>query len=211
VVAKELAKAGREGSPRLRSNSRTGDAAPWYGGDELDHYLVDGDEWVCTSGFEFGSGSMSTAGHCGPDPTSFYNNGAFVGQTLTVQFGNGRIDMQRINGSGGVAIGAYYCTDGYVTGQNCTAEVYAIDECVELYDDYLGEYVDECDQDMAESCNLTTITLPGDSGGPVYTNTSYDDPYAVGTITGEASDGAVAYWSDMYEEKVIFHLTPEVG
>lgn len=221
VVAKEV-----------RPSSRTSASAPWYGGEELDYNYGDA-SWVCSSGFEFGNDSLSTAGHCGVDPSTFYNDNAYVGTTDTLQFGNGRIDMQRIgggsytpyvwagasgntkepvSGSGGVAIGGTYCTDGYVTGQNCTAIVYAIDVCVNLYFDIFKEYVDDCDQDYAASSNLTSISLPGDSGGPVYTKTSIYGPYAVGTITGEGSDdGAYAYWGDMYEEKVIFHLSPEVG
>ena len=77
---------------------------------------------------------MTTAGHCGN--ATFTNNGAEVGKTYTIQWGNDRIDLQRltgstylpyiwagsggnvpepVSGSGGVAIGGKYCTGGVVT------------------------------------------------------------------------------------------------
>lgn len=221
----------KEGSPRqVHADSKTGDSSPWYGGDEIEG----NDGETCTSGFEWGGDSMTTAGHC--SVTNFYNNGwdaaNYVGSTFTVQWGNGLIDMQRmdgsdydpdiwagaagntaepVSGSGGVADGGTYCTSGYVTDQNCTAVVFAIDACVTEYDKASGASVDVCDLDEAESSNLTTLVLPGDSGGPVFTKTSIYDPYAVGTISGSNSDGAVALWSDMYMEKKIFGAAPTVS
>lgn len=207
--------------------SRTSDTAPWYGGDRL--YFDNGDG--CTSGFEWSNGTMTTAGHCGGDPTSFYNNSgqssaSYEGRTYTVQFGNGRIDMEEFNGSsylpyvwagsngsvaepvsgsGGVANGGLYCTDGSYTGVNCTAEVEAIDGCYEI------EGINECDLDQAYSTNSSRLAQPGDSGGPVFTHASPDDPYAVGTIVAGNSTGEVILWSDMYMEKKIFGGAPALG
>jgi hypothetical protein len=203
-------------------DSRTDDSAPWFGGD-LISYTFDGGSWICTSGFDFG-GSMSTAGHCGSDPTAFYNGGVYVGTTHTMQWGNGRIDMQLMNGStylpsiwagtvaapvsgsGGVAIGGTYCTDGAMTGQNCTAVVEAVDVCSEENDD--GTTVDVCDLDKAYSSNNTSLIQGGDSGGPVYTAASTGAPFAVGTISAQSNGGLTGFFSDMYEEKVIFGQSP---
>jgi len=207
--------------------SRTDDGEPWYGGDRL--YFDDGDG--CTSGYEWSNGTMTTAGHCGGDPTSFYNNSGetssfYEGKTYTVQYGNNRIDMQEISGSlygpyvwagsngstaepvsgsGGVANGGLYCTDGSYTGVNCTAQVEAIDGCFDVGN------VNECDLDEAYSTNFGSLATYGDSGGPVFTHASPDAPYAVGTIVGGASNGQIALWSDMYMEKEIFGGAPAVG
>jgi hypothetical protein len=206
---------------QVHPDSRTADSAPWFGGDEISGFAGD----VCTSGFEWSGGFMTTAGHCGN--TTFINNGATVGVTRNIQWGNGRIDMQLlggsvydpdiwagpsgdtaepVSGSGGVADGGTYCTSGYVTGQNCTAIVYAIDACVVENDN--GTDVDVCDLDEAHSGGAFAIALPGDSGGPVFTSNSTLDPYAVGTISGYGDDGQIAQWSDMYMEEEIFGGAP---
>jgi hypothetical protein len=203
--------------------SRTADSAPWYGGDE-----IGGGGFLCTSGFDWANDSMTTAGHCGS--TAWTNNGVYVGTTFTLQWGGGRIDMQRmdgssylpyiwagangttpepVSGSGGVAQGAMYCVNGYRTGQNCNAVVDAIDVCRGLNDN--GTEVNVCDLDEAESYNDSVLVQPGDSGGPVYTSNSKNDPYAVGTISGRLDNGLVVVWSDMYMEKVIFGSGPTVG
>jgi hypothetical protein len=210
------------------STSRDADSAPWYGGDEID---FDGD-WSCTSGYDFSTNLMSTAGHCGYDPETFYNDGTFYGRTYAVQWGNGRIDMQLMNGStdlpyiwagpggvypepvsgsGGVAQGGHYCTGGYMTVQSCSAVVEAIDVCSVESDDFTGTNVNVCDLDKAYSSNGSVISQPGDSGGPVYTASSVDDPYAVGTISAGEDNDTVTFWSDMYMEKEIFHTSPEIG
>lgn len=206
--------------------SRSADSAPWYGGDDIT-FTYNGSGFSCTSGYEFGSTSMSTAGHCGADPTTFYNNGVYTGETYSMQWGANRIDMQLmhgstylpyiwagpggntaepVSGSGGVADGATYCTGGYVTGQNCSAVVEAVDVCIVEYDDVMNDDVTVCDLDEAHSSNNTDIVQSGDSGGPVYTSNSTGAPYAVGTIS--AANGTTGWWSDMYEEKAIFGQSP---
>ena len=80
-------------SPRtIHPNSRTADTYPWYGGDR-----IDGPDGFCTSGFDWDGNSMTTAGHCGN--ATFTNNGNEVGKTYTIQWGNNRIDLQRLTGS----------------------------------------------------------------------------------------------------------------
>jgi hypothetical protein len=212
-------------SPRtIRPNSRSADTNPWYGGDQ-----IHGPDGYCTSGFDWSGNSMTTAGHCGN--ATFTNNGQEVGKTSTIQWGNNRIDMQRltgstympyiwagsggntpepVSGSGGVAIGGKYCTGGAVTVQNCTAVVSKIDMCASIgTTNQPVTYV--CYLDQASSSNSTTIAQPGDSGGPVYTSNSASAPYATGTICAEGNGGLSALWSDMYEAKVIFGGAPEVG
>jgi hypothetical protein len=214
-------------SPRtIRPNSRTADFAPWYGGDD-----ITGPDGTCTSGFDWSGDSMTTAGHCGSG--LYTNNGAEVGRTYTIQWGDSRIDMQRltgstyipyiwagsngqetepVSGSGGVALGGTYCTGGAVTLQNCTAKVDAIDVCAPVVT--TSTITTVCYLDHAISTNDSAIVQSGDSGGPVYTSNSTMAPYAVGTIcasTGGHGTTRGGYWSDMYEEKVIFGGAPEVG
>jgi hypothetical protein len=215
-------------SPRtIRPNSRTADTYPWYGGDD-----ITGPDGRCTSGFDWSGDSMTTAGHCGSG--LYTNNGAEVGRTFTIQWGDSRIDMQRMNGStyipyiwagsggntpepvsgsGGVALGGMYCTGGAVTLQNCTAKVDAIDVCATIISPgNAWTYV--CYLDHAISTNDSAIVQGGDSGGPVYTSNSAAAPYGVGTIcasTGGNGTTRGGYWSDMYEAKVIFGGAPEVG
>jgi hypothetical protein len=213
----------------MHPSSRSADSAPWYGGD-LINFTRSGKSYFCTSGYEFGSSSMSTAGHCGADPTSFSNSGVHYGTTYSMQYGNNRIDMQLMNGStylpaiwagsgggtpelvsgsGGVAQGGRYCTDGVTSGENCSAVVNAIDVCVTLSNNETGGSANECDQDQATSNNGTCIIQGGDSGGPVFTASSTTDPFATGTVTGESNSGCkTGWWSDMYEEKVIFGTSP---
>jgi hypothetical protein len=212
--------------------SRSSDSSPWYGGDEID-FTRNGKSYSCTSGFRFGASTMSTAGHCGANPTSFTNSGAFYGKTYTTQYGDNRIDMQLLNGSsydsiiwagtdgitpepvsgsGGVAQGGRYCTDGITSLENCSAVVNAIDVCVTLSNNETGGSAYECDQDQAASNNGTCIFQGGDSGGPVFTWNSVNDPFAVGTVTGESNSGCTSgWWSDMYMEKQIFGSSPAVG
>lgn len=212
-------------SPRtIHPNSRTADTYPWYGGDE-----VNGPDGACTSGYDWDGNSMTTAGHCGN--ATFTNNGAEVGKTYTIQWGNGRIDLQRltgstylpyiwagsggnvpepVSGSGGVAIGGKYCTGGVVTVQNCSAVVSAIDICA-LIATTNQPLTNVCYLDQASSSNSTEIAQPGDSGGPVYTYNSASAPYATGTMCASGNGGKSALWSDMYEAKVIFGGGPEIG
>jgi hypothetical protein len=72
----------------------------------------------------------------------------------------------------------------------------------------------ECDLDQAASSNGSCIIQGGDSGGPVFTAGSTTDPFATGTVTAELKNTAgnlvctQDWWSDMYEEKVIFGTSP---
>jgi hypothetical protein len=208
----------------IHPNSRTADTYPWYGGDR-----IDGPDGFCTSGFDWDGNSMTTAGHCGN--ATFTNNGAEVGKTYTIQWGNGRIDLQRltgstylpyiwagsggnvpepVSGSGGVAIGGKYCTGGSVTLQNCSAVVTAIDICATIGTTN-QPLTDVCYLDQASSSNSTKIVQPGDSGGPVYTYNSASAPYATGSVVAAGNGGLSGLWSDMYEAKVIFGGGPEIG
>jgi hypothetical protein len=227
IAQSAIAKIPTTPKPHLpRPQTRSADSAPWYGGDDIT-FTYNGSGFSCTSGYEFGSSSMSTAGHCGGDPTTFYNNGVYTGETYSMQWGANRIDMQLmhgstylpyiwagsggntaepVSGSGGVADGGTYCTGGYVTGQNCSAVVEAVDVCIVEYDDVMNDDVTVCDLDEAHSSNGTDIVQSGDSGGPVYTSNSTGAPYAVGTIS--AANGTTGWWSDMYEEKAIFGQSP---
>jgi hypothetical protein len=180
---------------------------------------------------------MSTAGHCG-SYAGFYARGNSVsgkwyeGATYTIQYGNNRIDMQLlkgsnykpyvwagsggdmdvpVSGSGGVAQGGLYCTDGVTTLVNCTAKVIAIDVCANETDDSTGVTVYACDLDKATSTNNSDICDNGDSGGPVFTQNSVNDPDATGTIVSKANGGSTCWWSDMYMEKEIFGTGPVVG
>lgn len=223
----------------VRPDTGTGDTAPWSGGDIA--YFDDGGGY-CTTGYYWGGDTMSTAGHCGSNGFYARSNSLsghyYEGTTYTIQYGNNRIDMQLIkgsdytpyiwagpaaqnkvpvSGSGGVAQGGQYCTDGAITGVNCTAVVGAIDVCINETDKSTGVTVYACDLDEAQSTDGTDITYPGDSGGPVFTQNSVYDPYATGTLVAAADDSNgnpeynIAYWSDMYEEKLIFGTGPVVG
>jgi hypothetical protein len=218
-----------------RPAATTGDNPPWSGGGIA--YFDNGSSW-CTTGYDWSGATMSTAGHCGSK--TFYARGNslsgkwYMGSTYTIQYGNNRVDMQLVkgsnytpyvyagpgggtkepvSGSGGVAEGGKYCTDGVTTGVNCTAVVDAIDVCINETDSSTGVTVYACDLDEAYSSNGSAIVLPGDSGGPVFTQNSVNDPYATGTIVAydTNSSGTVGYWGDMYEEKVIFGGAPVVG
>jgi hypothetical protein len=225
------------GSPlpnAMRPTDSSGDTPPWTGGDRV--YFDQGTSF-CTTGYYWSGDTMSTAGHCGSQP-GFYARGNsesgrwYEGTTYTIQYGNNRIDMQLIkgsnytpyvwagpsgqvkepvSGSGGVAQGGGYCTDGSATELKCTAVVNKIDVCENEKDQGTGVTVYACDLDGAYSSDNTPIVHPGDSGGPVFTANSIFAPYATGTIVSIGNDtDTYVYWSDMYMEKVIFGGGPNL-
>ena len=173
---------------------------------------------------------MTTAGHCGN--ATFTNNGSEVGKTYTIQWGNGRIDLQRltgstylpvhlggsggnvpepVSGSGGVAIGGKYCTGGAVTLQNCSAVVSAIDICATIGTTN-QPLTDVCYLDQASSSNSTKIAQPGRQRRPglhlqLGQRTVRDRQRSCAAGNG----GLSGLWSDMYEAKVIFGGGPEIG
>ena len=76
------------------------------------------------------------------------------------------------------------CTDGYVTGQNCTGVIQQTDVCV-WYSD--GTFL--CGLDYANSSNGSNMTQHGDSGGPVYHGDGNGGVIADGIISGNSNYG----------------------
>ena len=86
--------------------------------------------------------------------------------------------------SGGPMAGNAVCTDGYVTGQNCSGIIQNTNICV-FYTD--GTFL--CGLDSATSNNNTIISQHGDSGGPVYHGDGIGGVIADGIISGNSNNG----------------------
>ena len=229
-----LAQALRKEGVNVKPDTLAGpeyDAAPWYGGDPIE-FDEGGHVYACTSGYEFGGDKMSTAGHCAASGSFWYNGnqnkGQTYGTTYTVQFGNDRTDMRLLSGSydpgiwagssgdtpevlsgsGGVAMGEGTCDGGGDFGLNCDGHITEIDATIPFCDN--GSCWTEIDQDVStDPSGDGCLAEPGESGAPVFTSTSRNAPWAIGTLTGAVGSGCnEAIFNDMYELKVIFGTSP---
>lgn len=136
-----------------------------------------------------------------------------MGTASSVQWGNNRMDAAilgggsywqgavyggqvagsawGVGGQSSVAVGSSICSDGSVTGENCSAKISAINACVNLQDDTSGTTitVKVCNQALADSTS-GVIVQHGDSGGPVLQHTSVlDQVVGVGLVSGGSSNG----------------------
>jgi hypothetical protein len=230
-LAQALKKEGVNVKPATSSGPEY-DSSPWYGGDPIE-FQENGHTSACTAGYEFNGGKMSTAGHCAANPDRFWyngnqNQGQTYGTTYTVQFGNGRTDMQLlsgsydpaiwagpngdtaevVSGSGGVAMGGGTCDSGSDFGMNCDGHITEIDATLQFCEN--GSCWNEIDQDVAtDPSGDGCLVEPGESGAPVFTSTSRNAPWAIGTITGALGNNCnEAIFNDMYELKAIFGTAP---
>jgi hypothetical protein len=67
-----------------------------------------------------------------------------------------------IKGTALSGVGIPVCTNGATSGENCAGTVTAIDVCVTFSDGITTCFLDE-----ARSTNGSSLSAPGDSGGPV--------------------------------------------
>jgi hypothetical protein len=189
---------------RPTRDSRPDDAEPWRAGIRLT-FPAGG----CSSGYVIRTTTtpvqrrLVSAGHCGPLNTIVSNNGDQVGTVVTRANTDGGRDFAFIGGStyrafmftGGPSsnvgcpvkgtklsgVGLGICTNGATSGENCAAEVIAIDVCSTFTS---GQTT--CLLDEAESTDGTDPSAGGDSGGPVI---AYDSAglKVVGSIVGSTT------------------------
>jgi hypothetical protein len=190
-------------APRQQRESRQDDFEPWTAGIRIFFSSGGG----CTSGFVIRTVStpvqrrLVSAGHCGPLGATVTNNGDLVGTVVDRRLDENGLDYSYIGGRayepwmytgsptsdvglpihGSIlsGVGLSVCTNGATTGENCTGKVTAIDECV-----LFSDGITTCFLDRAESTNGSTLTAPGDSGGPVIAYDSSGNLHVVGTIIG---------------------------
>lgn len=210
-------------NPQDRGTSSNSDVAPWYGGD-LTAYVQGGTTYICTLGYEFADYTMSTAGHCGSTSQAFYQltNGASQGSTISTQWGNGRIDLKKIDGStyspyiwtsstASVGVSGYtnatvgmdVCTDGAVTGQSCGL---VTDVNITVNDTSPDGTAGTTFQDEITSGSV--LCSGGDSGGPAYKEGTAT---AVGTISSESDGGKTCFINDMKQITHVFGDGPKTA
>ena len=190
--------------------SRLADSPPWYGGDRIATSSSS-----CTSGFSFMNSSggtvNSTAGHC--DGTSSHNatfaqNGGGYGVTVAWSrcsgcAGDAELISTYPNSADGFVWqtnssyapvsavetqtqfpGTLMCTDASFTNQVCQATITNSNSCV-----LFSDGVTTCGLVAATKVG-STISQPGDSGGPVYNRNANGSVTARGLITGTPCTGA---------------------
>jgi hypothetical protein len=216
------------GTPYKPGCSRLLDCYPYWGGDRLVRTQPDGNKTLviqCTSAYPWTTkgkpanfSTETTAGHCGPTGTQWYqgyydpsNETVYVsgiaGKDVLTQFGSKRPDGEVLSPTdftndvwaiqpyGAPMVkyaepvqGQNICADGSFTGEACTGTVQSANACYDITDDLTGKVVDECDQAYATS--KSKLSQSGDSGGPVYT---YEDAVnsviAAGSITAGNTSG----------------------
>lgn len=190
-------------APRPTQDSRQDDAEPWRAGIRLTFPAGS-----CSSGYVIRTTTtpverrLVSAGHCGPLSATVRNNGDSVGTVVTRAYTDGGRDFAFIGGStyrafmytGGPtsntgfpikgtrlsAVGLGVCTNGATSGENCAAEVAAIDVCA-LFTS--GQTT--CLLDRAKSTDGSDPSAGGDSGGPVIMYSS--GLRVVGSIVGSTT------------------------
>jgi hypothetical protein len=191
-------------APRPTQDSRQDDAEPWRAGIRLTYPAGS-----CSSGYVIRTTTnpvqrrLVSAGHCGPLNTAVTNNGDPVGTVVTRALTDGGRDFAFIGGStyrafmytGGPTsdtgfpvkgtrlsgVGLGICTNGATSGENCAAEVTAIDVCATFTS---GQRT--CLLDEAESTDGSDPSSGGDSGGPVIVHDSAGLK-VVGSIVGSTT------------------------
>jgi hypothetical protein len=191
-------------APRPTQDSRTDDSEPWRAGIRLTFPAGN-----CSSGYVIRSTTtpvqrrLVSAGHCGPLSATVRNNGDEVGTVVTRTLTDGGRDFLFVGGrsyrafmfTGGPnsntgfpvkgtrlsGVGLDICTNGATSGENCAAEVIAIDVCATFTS---GQTT--CLLDEAESTDGSDPSAGGDSGGPVI---AYDSVglKVVGSIVGSTT------------------------
>ena len=193
---------------------RVTDSPPWYGADRIVGPKT------CTSGFTLidNAGGLirsSTAGHCGYG--SWTQGGQSFGSTILIAYREGGYtDSQLITAprgadgriwTGGANVskpvkswypeasqdgGQPICTSGGYSGTHCDAKILNTNQCHRFTDDN----VTICHLIDAFESSATYGIQPGDSGGPVYSN-STDNTAAVarGMLAGifGANPGVYSY------------------
>ncbi|MEU4213995.1 hypothetical protein [Actinoplanes sp. NPDC026623] len=205
------------------------DSVPYAGGDRITSIqTISGTQYVvqCTVSVKVlpdsGGDAMLSAGHCGPTGTVWYQgyydsgtvyNTGILGSTTTMQWGNGRLDGELIQGSQygyfpyayttltglesvtGIAVtgtGSKVCTDGSFTGYKCGATITKYNVCANITEGTTVYSV--CHLDIAGASSQ--IVQPGDSGGPVFYPNSTTDVALAGTISAQSNNGREVLFSD---------------
>ncbi|MFD1824506.1 hypothetical protein [Mumia zhuanghuii] len=167
--------------------SRTADTSPHWGGAK-----ITAGSTSCTSGFTVKSKTSSTrysvtAGHCGPNGTSWYSGAYYFGQTAgrsgypnydqarlagssytnsIYTDGLDNFNVRTVTGANDGDVGDSVCVSGVVTKSVCGIEIKSLS----------ATYCD--DPDVSSTCTTylmrgrrdddRVIVRKGDSGGPVY-------------------------------------------
>jgi hypothetical protein len=190
------------------SSGRTDDFSPWFGGDEVVHFLYTsgGNNYysICTSGFGLQSGStyyVPTAGHCIESNFSsdFYNPGGgsfgtFAGYTTThdtmiiqASGANGVIWSDPTSVTRTVTavastdpVNGLICTDGYTNREVCSVKIEKTNQNVT----YAINGVNTTVTNTVYACQTSSKNAfsPGDSGGPVETTIGSGQATARGEI-----------------------------
>lgn len=190
------------------SDGRTDDYSPWFGGDEVVHFLYTsgGKNYysICTSGFGLQSGStyyVPTAGHCIESNFSsdFYNPGGgsygtFIGYTTThdtlliqASGANGVIWSDPTSVTRTVTsvassdpVNGLICTDGYTNREVCSVKIEKTNQNVT----YSINGVNTTVTNTVYACQASNKNAfsPGDSGGPVETTIGSGQSEARGEI-----------------------------
>ena len=165
--------------------SRTDDFQPWHAGSRINSPLGG-----CTTGFVLEQISnpafrvMATAGHCGNLNDTITNNGDSIGTMVVREVQPNGLDYAFIGGSTYFpfsytgtptsntgnpikgtrlpAVGLIICSNGATTGQNCTGKINATNLCLAFTDG-----ITRCHLARAVSTDGSTMSQPGDSGGPI--------------------------------------------
>lgn len=204
------------------SVTRGSDIQPYNGGDRIDNISYGNS---CTSGFPVnlaqGGRGMLTAGHCGNRTSTsadHFNNGGhafghigerslgsgtdkldsavLVDQAYSTLIFTGTSASAPVKGRATVSVGDMPCFSGSYTNNVCgRSRVLETDRCASATDQRFGTTV-SCHLDGFS--NPSASIQPGDSGGPVYDNTT-GGILAKGTITSTTS-------TEGFYEEVLWQL-----
>ena len=202
------------------SSSRTDDFSPWYGGDEVSHFLYTsgGKNFysICTTGFGLVSGStyyIPTAGHCIESnfSSSFTNPGGgsfgtFIGYTSThdtlllqTSDNNGVIwsDPTSVTRTiSGVAstdpINGLICTDGLTNREVCSVKIESTNQNVS----YAINGQTTTVTNLVYACQTAgkSAFSGGDSGAPVETTIGSGQATARGGLLANGGGNASCGW-----------------
>jgi hypothetical protein len=186
-------------------------------------------------------GKMLTAGHCGPNGTSwqqgYYENGEIAasgpaGKASSVHWEADNPDVALLSGGAGWDTGMYISKDkgnvSFVTVAGAAVSQVGTEVCTDGTTSGYGcgakvTIVNGC-VNMTErgktvhECGMdsaynpnTVITRPGDSGGPVITKPSGGKVVVAGDISGESNGGHTVWYSDVSRIKQILGSSITVG
>jgi hypothetical protein len=186
-------------------------------------------------------GKMLTAGHCGPNGTSwqqgYYKDGEIAasgpaGKASSVHWEADNPDVALLSGGAGWGTGMYISKDkgnvSFVTVAGAAVSQIGSEVCTDGTTSGYGcgakvNIVNGC-VNMTErgktvhECGMdsaynpnTVITRPGDSGGPVITKPSNGKVVVAGDISGESNGGHTVWYSDVSRIKQILGSSITVG